>query len=260
MVIQIWLHFAVVALVMIPLERLTALRPGQRLLRKGCMLDATYALINAVVVPAGVAGMLTLVFLASSFVVSEEIRKAIGAMPLWLAAPLAILIADLGFYVAHRTFHSVPILWRFHAVHHSIEHMDWLAAHRVHPIDQIVTKSVSLTPLLVLGFSTESMAVFALLYQWQSLLIHANTRLKFGWLENIFASPRFHHWHHANHPEAFDRNFAGQFSFIDRLLGTLHMPADRYPTHYGTDDRVGTAYLRQLTQPFIPPASRLSSH
>ena len=54
----------------------------------------------------------------------------IAFQPLAHTSVLVLLIADLGFYIAHRMFHMVPFLWRFHSVHHSIEEMDWLAAHR----------------------------------------------------------------------------------------------------------------------------------
>jgi sterol desaturase/sphingolipid hydroxylase (fatty acid hydroxylase superfamily) len=53
----------------------------------------------------------------------------------------AVILADLGFYVAHRLFHGVPWLWRFHAIHHSIQELDWLAGVRVHVLDQLGTKA-----------------------------------------------------------------------------------------------------------------------
>ncbi|WP_246672129.1 MULTISPECIES: sterol desaturase family protein [unclassified Mesorhizobium] len=85
-------------------------------------------------------------------VVPEALSATVQSQPLWLQAIEALIIADIGFYLAHRAFHAVPFLWRFHAIHHSIEEMDWLAAHRVHPVDQILTKSASFLPLFALGF------------------------------------------------------------------------------------------------------------
>jgi sterol desaturase/sphingolipid hydroxylase (fatty acid hydroxylase superfamily) len=134
-------------------------------------------------------------------------------------------------------------------VHHSIEAMDWLAAHRVHPIDQILTKSASFLPVFALGFAMEPILIFALLYQWQSLLIHANTRIGFGPLRWIVASPHFHHWHHANDAAARDKNFAGQLSLLDLCFGTLHLPR-RAPERYGIDEAMPRSYLGQLAYPF----------
>lgn len=252
MITQILAHFALVAFVMVPFEHLTVLRRFQAPWRPQVWLDLVYAVVNAFLVPAGVAGLLALMAAACQTVIPGNLRTGIGALPLWLAAPLAILLADLGFYAAHRAFHHVPSLWRLHAVHHSLEHLDWLAAHRVHPIDQILTKSASMAPLLLLGFSAPAIGVFVVVYQWHSLLVHANTRIRFGWLERILASPRFHHWHHANQPEAFDRNFAGQLSVLDWVFGTLYLPRNGYPARYGTDHPLPATYLEQLSQPFLP--------
>jgi sterol desaturase/sphingolipid hydroxylase (fatty acid hydroxylase superfamily) len=169
----------------------------------------------------------------------------------WLQFIEVLLLADLGFYLAHRTFHAVPLLWRIHSVHHSIEEMDWVAGHRVHPIDQILTKSVSLLPVFALGFHPGAIAAFTLLYHWQSMLIHSNVRIDFGPLRWVLASPHFHHWHHANEPEAFDRNFAGQLPLWDLVFGTFHLPKGRMPQRYGLDAPVPDTYVGQLAYPFM---------
>jgi sterol desaturase/sphingolipid hydroxylase (fatty acid hydroxylase superfamily) len=129
--------------------------------------------------------------------------------------------------------------------------MDWLAAHRVHPVDQILTKAASLLPVFALGFSEAAIAIFAFTYQWQSVLIHANLKLDFGPLKWLVASPQFHHWHHANEKAAFDKNFAGQLPFLDALCGTLFMP-ERMPSKYGIDYPVPALYHEQLTYPLRP--------
>ena len=136
---------------------------------------------------------------------------------------------------------------------------DWLAAQRVHPVDQILTKSASFLPVFALGFSTTAILIFTLIYQWQSLFIHSNTRIKFGPLKWLLASPQFHHWHHANEREAWDKNFAGQLPLLDMLGGTLFMP-DRMPEKYGTDDPVPALYHQQLAYPFASaePQPRLA--
>lgn len=99
--------------------------------------------------------------LAQRFV-PEALTAAVQSQPVWLQAIEALLIADIGFYLAHRAFHAVPFLWRLHAIHHSIEEMDRLAAHRVQPVDQILTKSASFLPLFALGFSAEAVLIYVL--------------------------------------------------------------------------------------------------
>lgn len=237
-------------LVFAPLERLLPIHGEQKLLRPGVVTDLLHYCFSGFLIKAGILLLLLGATRSSGAVVPEAWRLTVAGLPLWLQTSGVIVVADLGFYLAHRMFHAVPLLWRFHAVHHSIERMDWLAAHRVHPVDQIVTKSVSLIPVFAAGFSETAIGLFAVLYHWQSLLIHSNFRIRFGPLRWILASPQFHHWHHADAREAFDRNFAGQLPIWDMLFGTLYLPRGRMPDGYGVDDPVPPDWPGQLAYPF----------
>jgi sterol desaturase/sphingolipid hydroxylase (fatty acid hydroxylase superfamily) len=239
-----------VAAIFVPAERLLARRPEQPILRKWWWNDLIYLLFNRILIYIGFAVMILGAGAVLRVLVPPDLRGAVAAQPLWIQVVEAIVLADLGFYAAHRMFHSVPALWKFHAVHHSIEELDWLAAARVHPVDQVVTKTMSTLPLYVLGFSDAAFGIFSVLYFWQSVLVHANVQLNFGPLRKLIASPEFHHWHHANQPEAFNTNYAGQLSVIDKLFGTLYLPAGQRPTRYGVNDPVPHTYLDQLVYPF----------
>jgi sterol desaturase/sphingolipid hydroxylase (fatty acid hydroxylase superfamily) len=240
-----------VFLIFVPLERVLALRPAQKIFRAGWQIDLTHVFATGLLVKIGLAATIVALMVLVEGLVPKAWRSAVAAQPVWLQFLEILLLADLGFYLAHRAFHAVPALWRIHAVHHSIEELDWLAAHRVHPIDQVLTKTASYLPILALGFSLEPIVAFAFFYRWQSLLIHSNLRIGFGPLRWVIASPQFHHWHHANCPEAIDKNFAGQLPIWDVLFGTLHMPRARVPQRYGTDEPVPRSYLRQLACPFV---------
>jgi sterol desaturase/sphingolipid hydroxylase (fatty acid hydroxylase superfamily) len=240
----------IVALIFIPLERMFALHPKQLILRRFWWNDIIYILVNRIPIFFAMATILVAAIAASAWIVPQSVRDWVSTLALWIQVLAALLIADLGFYAAHRLFHSVPFLWRFHAVHHSIEEMDWLAAARVHPVDQIITKALSLIPLFMLGFSVEAIGIHSLIYLVQSYLVHANLRLKIGPLRWLIASPEFHHWHHSNQREAYDKNFAGQLPFLDLLFGTMHMPPGEMPTHYGVDEPVPTTYFKQMVYPF----------
>ncbi len=80
--------------------------------------------------------------------------------------------------------------------------------------------------------------------------LHSNLRIGFGPLHWLFSSPTFHHWHHANHPEAWNKNFSAQLPIWDILFGTAYMRRDVMPTRYGIEDNVPPTYARQLLYPF----------
>ncbi|QFI67796.1 sterol desaturase family protein [Sinorhizobium alkalisoli] len=246
----------IIAMIFIPLERLLPLHADQKVLRKHWLNDLIYLFLNGVLVKLGFVVLVGILLLGVRAIVPESLTALVESQPIWLQAVEVILIADTGFYLAHRAFHAVPFLWKFHAIHHSIEEMDWLAAHRVHPVDQIATMTASLLPVYALGFSGEAVAIYALVYQGQSLLIHSNTRVRFGPLKWVLASPQFHHWHHANERQAYDKNFAGQLPFIDALAGTLYMP-ERMPNAYGTDEPVPPLYHQQFAYPLKGLAGRV---
>ena len=247
----------IIALIFIPLERLLPLHAEQSPARRHWLNDVVYLLFNGIVIKIGLLVVIGTAMLVLHRFVPAGLAQAVQSQPVWLQAVEVLVLADTGFYLAHRAFHAVPFLWRFHSIHHSIEEMDWLAAHRVHPVDQILTKSASFLPVFALDFSSIAILIFTLVYQWQSLFIHSNTRIRVGPLKWLLASPQFHHWHHANEREAWDKNFAGQLPLLDILGGTLFMP-DRMPQKYGTDDPVPPLYHQQLAYPFVGSTERLA--
>jgi sterol desaturase/sphingolipid hydroxylase (fatty acid hydroxylase superfamily) len=246
----------VICLVFVPLERLFALHPEQKIFRRSWANDLIFLLVNGLVTKLGLLAVIAVSAFAAASIVPASIQTTVGGLPYWVQIPLAIVLSDLGLYWTHRMCHAVPWLWRFHAVHHSIEELDWLATTRVHPVDQILTKGVSLVPVVVFGFSEWTIGVYALISQWQAVLIHANVRIGLGPLRWLFASPEFHHWHHSNDREARDRNFAGQLSFLDALFGTLHMPRGQMPTAYGLDQPMRQRYAFQMLYPFVGDRAR----
>ena len=239
----------IVALVFVPLELLIPLRPKQKLLRRHWLNDVVYLFLNGILVGIGLlvflGGIVALVRLA----VPHAAQVTIQSQPILPQVIEVLLLADIGFYLAHRAFHTVPFLWKIHSVHHSIEEMDWLAAHRVHPLDQILTMTASYLPIFALGFSENAILIFALIYRWQSVAIHSNTAIGLGPLKWIFTTPQFHHWHHANEPAAFDKNFAAQLVLLDLIGGTLFMPKGT-PEKYGTDHAVPAFFHEQMVYPF----------
>jgi sterol desaturase/sphingolipid hydroxylase (fatty acid hydroxylase superfamily) len=142
------------------------------------------------------------------------------------------------------------LLWKFHAVHHSIEDMDWIAAHRTHPIDTAITNSGAIIIALLFDFGALAVLIFSVQFSWHSLLKHSNVSIGWGPLRWLYLTPSFHHWHHANVAEAYDKNFAGQLPLWDLMFGTAIMKQDEGPNKYGVDDPVPKTFLGSMLYPF----------
>jgi len=174
---------------------------------------------------------------AGLFVVNTLLMRAVGDPLLgWLeslrgeAGPpsaariaAAFVLADLAGYGAHLALHRVPVLWRFHRVHHQATELSWLDAWRQHPVDFVVQGLAVGIPGALLGASlTDVVAVVLLRKLWTSFL-HADVRFRFGWLEWLVATPAFHRVHHSADRADYDRNFAGTFPLWDVLFGTARL-------------------------------------
>jgi sterol desaturase/sphingolipid hydroxylase (fatty acid hydroxylase superfamily) len=243
--------------VFIPLEHLFALRPGP-LFRPQSWENLALATFNAVVLGYPMKLLAVAVIVGTEHVVPHAVGLAIDGQPVWLQVIEAALIGDFGIYAMHRAMHS-PALWRYHAVHHSAEEMDWLVAVRFHPVELVLMQSASVFPLYVLGFSAEALGLYGAVHAWQSLLVHSNTRFRLGPLRYIFVSPAFHHWHHANERQAYDKNFASLFAFWDVLFGTLHLPVGLRPNAFGVDERIPAGPVELLRHPFRDQAGSQTS-
>jgi sterol desaturase/sphingolipid hydroxylase (fatty acid hydroxylase superfamily) len=173
----------------------------------------------------------------------------LARLPYALQALLMLVIADVSGYWMHRLFHGRR-LWRFHAVHHSSAALDWLSATRVHPVNELLQRLMTILPLLGLGFAPAAAAGVAPVLALFAILLHANLDWDWGPLRSVIASPRFHRWHHSSETEAQDKNFAGLFPVWDILFGTYYMPQDRLPRHFGTQTPVPPGLLGQLAFPF----------
>jgi len=246
----------ILAIIFIPLERLFALRPRQ-ILRNGWRTDVVHYLINGAALKVGIVIAVAVVGTVLRAFVPAPFRTAIAVSPGSVQIVAALAIATVGGYAGHRAAHEVPLLWRFHRVHHSIRELDWLAANHLHPLDQIFIRSSAVLPLYALGFGRISLGAFVVLTTLQAIFIHANVRLTFGPLRWVIATPQFHHWHHAHEPQAHNSNYAGEFPAVDALFGTLYLPAHRWPAQYGVDDSEPVGYLRQLVWPLHTPAAQV---
>lgn len=179
------------------------------------------------------------------------VHEWIQSLPFVIELFLALLVTDIFQYWAHRIFHSNNYLWRFHSVHHSTQHMDWLAGSRTHFIDIFFVRSMSFIPLYVLGFSTLTFNVYVIFIAIHAVLIHANTRINFGFLKYIITTPQYHHWHHCEEEEHYGHNFSVVFPFIDMIFGTYYLPGKVWPKGTGLhESSFPKGFIRQSIYPF----------
>jgi sterol desaturase/sphingolipid hydroxylase (fatty acid hydroxylase superfamily) len=240
---------AVLFLIFVPIEKLFAFRP-QKVFRRGFLTDLTHLLVNNVLITIGV--LAAVVVATIPFFWLRHLNIA-GSLSPAAAVLIATAIVFVGQYWAHRLTHQIPLLWRFHSVHHSIENMDWLASGRVHPIDQIFTHGAVVIPLYLLGFNGTVFGGVVVFFTLLALFQHANVRLRFPVVRWVINTPEWHHWHHALDREAINKNFGTPV--IDKLFGTAYMPRGQWPSGFGTSEPVPpVGYVRQLAYPFTKAA------
>ena len=221
------------ALVFIPIERMLPVRPMAPL-RREWPTDLAYFFMGHVLVQFVLIAATASTSTVDALVASDTVKNAIRALPVWLQFLLAVLAADLAQALLHRAYHHTPWLWRFHAVHHSTRRMDWLAGSRMHLLEILLTRSIVLMPLVVLGFAPAAINAYVILVGLQAVLAHANLRLDFGWLEYVLVTPRYHHWHHARQADYVDANYAIHLPLVDMLMGTFRLPPrGQWPGEYG---------------------------
>lgn len=248
--LTVWL--SLLALLFAPLEKLFALRKAQR--HTSILADIFYYYLNGLIPTVVMAAPLAALAALVRGVTPLAWHQAVESLPLWLTIAVGLLVAEIGSYWAHRWAHRSPSLWRFHAVHHTPEHLDWLVNSRAHPVDVVFTRLGGLVPLYMLGLDGGGSErgfvplIIVVIGTIWSFFVHANVRWRFGPLEQIVATPAFHHWHHTN-DEHRDHNFAATMPFIDRLFGTLHLP-DHFPIVYGVDHPVRPAFYDEVIAPF----------
>lgn len=183
------------------------------------------------------------------WLVNTHLQFYIVKLPVWVQVVLIILAADFVLYWEHRTYHEVTHLWPIHAVHHSVEQLDWLGGSRGHVIQVFLERATVMIPLYVLGFSPEALNIYVVFAALQAVLIHCNTRLPFGPLQYIFVTPKYHHWHHSSDQTALDTNYCAHTVLFDRIFGTYHMPSKHWPFRYGTTTPLPRSVWGQFWHP-----------
>lgn len=245
------LDLFLMAIIFIPIEMIWPKRITQKRFHAEWKTDLVYFIIGHLLIQVIGVSVKTPVKLIFRNIGLEQIHDFMHNLPFVVELFFAFFITDLFQYWTHRLFHTQVFLWRFHSVHHSTRNMDWLAGSRTHIMDIVITRMMVFFPLYIFGFSDIVFSIYILFMTIHAVLIHANTRINFGFLKYIFATPQYHHWHHTDDPKYYDKNFATIFPFIDMIFGTYYLPKNVWPESTGVREaNFPKGYVKQFIYPF----------
>lgn len=181
----------------------------------------------------------------------ENGHGPLATLPLWAQVIVFLVASDFLLYWIHRAFHGQH-MWKYHAVHHSSEDLEWISAARFHPVNIFLGTVVVDVALLLAGISPEVMVVVGPFTIAYSAFVHANLDWTLGPFKYVLASPVFHRWHHTAADQGGNKNFASTFPVLDLMFGTFYMPEGKLPEAYGVDDKdeFPEGFGAQLLYPF----------
>lgn len=251
------LAFVLLGIVYSTLERAFPARPAERFPGPAWRTDACFFFGQYLVFSSAAVVVLAFVHRSIDAHSLVTLRSAFAVLPLGLRAVIAVVLGDVLVYWFHRACHRFGVLWRFHAVHHSVERLDWLAAHREHPVDGVLTQLCQNLPAMVLGLPFEVLGVLIAFRGAWAIFIHSNVRLPLGPLRMLFGAPELHHFHHQRTRETA-HNFANLAPWLDLAFGSYHRPQGPETYPLGLTEPFPTSYLAQLVEPFRPRARTVS--
>lgn len=173
-----------------------------------------------------------------------------GGWPMAAQVALGLVLVDLGGYTAHRLAHEIPLLWRFHALHHSSTRLCFINTGRFHPGDTLLSVVVSSPILILSGAPAEVLLWIAAVANYVGILTHSNLDVRPGIFSYVFNTPELHRWHHSYSPDEANRNYGNTTILYDLLLGTYFNPARPAPRKLGIFARMPQTIAGQLLSPF----------
>lgn len=164
-----------------------------------------------------------------------------------------IVLGDLLRYWLHRAAHTLPALWRLHAVHHQPDKLYTTNVFRFHPLEKALQFLCDTLPFMLVGIGPEVLGYYFVFYAVSGLFQHSNCDLRLGWLNYLVSGPEVHRWHHSRHIGESNRNYAHSFVVWDLAFGTYFRPRDRAVDELGLLTR---DYPRRFVALLSAPFSR----
>lgn len=233
----------------VPFEKLFPRHRGQRIRRPYWRTDIAWALSSPALSAVTLVFAIAVALLTFAWVPGLILQPLVAQIPPAAMPFVGILLFDFVSYWAHRWAHEVPILWRFHAVHHSPATMDWVSGFRTHPAEGAILAPPFII-LVTAGFDATFTGLLAIIQIFLGLFLHANVRWRMRWIQRLFVTPEFHHWHHSNVPAAHHTNYSIFLPLWDIVFGTYRVPRRQRPMVYGISEPIPDSVAGQLCWPF----------
>lgn len=234
----------------------------QRSSSPGFCLDLLWMLFKAPLTIVVLAGYLPLLLWTFTHSLGALRVNLADHVPLLVLVAISFVIGDFLAWIYHYLKHRVPVLWRFHAVHHSNPEMNPFADSRMHVVEFFVNRTITVLPFFLLGGGARDALAGSILIQiWYARFYHSNIRTNLGPLRHVLVTPQYHRVHHSIEPQDADKNLGTFLTIWDRLFGTMVRDYDRYP-ETGIADRsfphptsrrpvaLVRTYVAQLAYPF----------
>jgi ornithine lipid hydroxylase len=170
--------------------------------------------------------------------------------PLWVQAVLMILTVDFLRYWLHRAAHQSPVLWRLHAVHHSVERLYWLNTARFHPLEKGLQMALDSVPFLLMMVDARVLALYYVAYATNGFFQHCNIDLRYGLLNYVVGSAETHRWHHSREPGEANANYGNTVIIWDLVFGTWFLPPQRQVSALGLHQPYPRTFLELMKAPF----------
>ncbi|PML54460.1 sterol desaturase family protein [Vibrio breoganii] len=144
-------------------------------------------------------------------------------VPLPIATVVAVIALDCAIYWQHRLFHTIPVLWSLHKVHHADQDIDVTTGARFHPIEIWLSMWIKIGIVIALGVPPVAVIIFEIVLNASAMFNHSNMRLPLSLdkvLRKWLVTPDMHRVHHSTIRQETDSNYGFCLSIWDRLFGS----------------------------------------
>lgn len=144
-------------------------------------------------------------------------------IPRVLSFILSFLLIDLIFYFSHRLHHLIPLLWKFHRLHHSDRKVDSLTTFLHHPLESLSTFFISILLFVIFDLPVPVILIYFATAAVHGVISHSSILIPEKidkYLRFFIVTPNSHRLHHSIEMKEGNSNFGSLFLFWDFLFGT----------------------------------------